>query len=72
MACHHTRTSSAFVNSSNRRYYSHPMKKFVLAPVLAALAMFVWGFIYWGAPHHLPYKGLGTVADESATALAVG
>lgn len=48
------------------------MKKFVLAPVLAALAMFVWGFLYWGAPHHLPYKSLGSVADESATALAVG
>lgn len=48
------------------------MKKFVLAPVLAALAMFVWGFLYWGAPHHLPYKSLGTVADDSATAEAIG
>ncbi len=48
------------------------MKKFVLAPVLSALAMFVWGFIYWGTPHHLPYKALGTVPDEGATAAAVG
>lgn len=48
------------------------MKKFVLAPVFAALAMFVWGFLYWGAPHHLPYKSLGTVADDSATAEAIG
>ena len=48
------------------------MKKFVLAPVLAALAMFVWGFLYWGAGHHLPYQALGSVADESATALALG
>ncbi len=48
------------------------MKKFVLAPALAALAMFLWGFLYWGTPHHLPYKTLSTVADESATALAVG
>lgn len=49
-----------------------PMKKFVLAPVLAALAMFVWGFIYWGTPHHLPYKALGMVPDGGATAEAVG
>jgi hypothetical protein len=48
------------------------MKKFVLAPALAALAMFFWGFLYWGAPHHLPYKALGTVADDAATAEAVG
>ena len=48
------------------------MKKFLLGPALAALAMFVWGFIYWGTPHHLPYQALGTVADEGATALAVG
>jgi hypothetical protein len=48
------------------------MKKFVLAPVLAALAMFFWGFLYWSAPPLLPYKTLATVADESATALAIG
>ena len=48
------------------------MKKHLLGPALAALAMFMWGFIYWGTPHHLPYKALGTVADEGATALAVG
>ena len=48
------------------------MKKFLLAPALAALAMFVWGFLYWGAPHHVPYRTLGTVADDGATALALG
>ena len=48
------------------------MKKFVLAPALAALAVFLWGFLYWGAPHLLPYKALGPIEDESATALAVG
>ena len=48
------------------------MKKFVLAPALAALAMFFWGFLYWGAPHHLPYKSLGRVEDDSATAAALG
>ena len=48
------------------------MKKFLLGPALAALAMFFWGFAYWGAPHHLPYKTLGTVADVSATALSLG
>jgi hypothetical protein len=48
------------------------MKKFVLAPALAALAVFLWGFIYWGLPPQLAYKGLNTVADDSATALAIG
>jgi hypothetical protein len=48
------------------------MKKFLLAPALAALAVFIWGFLYWGAPHHLPYQALGRVEDESATALALG
>jgi hypothetical protein len=49
----------------------HPMKKFVLAPALAALAMFFWGFLYWGAPHHLPYKSLGHLQDETAAANAL-
>jgi len=48
------------------------MKKFVVAPLLAALAMFIWGFAYWGAPHLVPYRALATVADPDATALAVG
>ena len=48
------------------------MKKFVLAPLLAALATFVFGFIYWGLPLHLAYKSLGSVDDVSATALAIG
>ena len=48
------------------------MKKFVLAPALAALAMFFWGFAYWGAPHHLPYKALGQLPDEAAVAAKLG
>jgi hypothetical protein len=48
------------------------MRKFVIAPVFAALAMFVWGFLYWGAPHNLPYRSLGKVSDPAATAEAVG
>lgn len=48
------------------------MKKFILGPALAALAIFVLGFLYWGLPPHLAYKALGSVADDSATALAIG
>ncbi len=40
------------------------MKKFVLAPFLAALAMFFWGFIYYGLSG-IPYKALGTAGDVS-------
>jgi hypothetical protein len=48
------------------------MKKFILAPALAALAVFVLGFLYWGLPPHLAYKSLGSVPDVSATTLALG
>ena len=47
------------------------MKKFLLAPFLAALAMFVWGFVYWGTPHNFPYKTLQRTADDGATAEAI-
>lgn len=47
------------------------MKKFVVAPALAALVMFIWGFLYWGVLN-VPYQALGQVPDESATALALG
>jgi hypothetical protein len=47
------------------------MKNFVLAPALAALAMFVFGFLYWGATT-LPYRVLSSAGDDSATALALG
>ncbi|MBA4138379.1 MAG: hypothetical protein C0518_13805 [Opitutus sp.] len=39
------------------------MKKFVLAPSLAALAMFLWGFVYYGLSG-IPYRTL-----EKASAL---
>jgi hypothetical protein len=42
------------------------MKRFVLGPLLAALAMFFWGFLYWGAPHAIPYKATHTVPDDAA------
>lgn len=48
------------------------MKKYLLAPFLAALAVFFWGFLYWGAPPYLPYKALGPTQDVSETALALG
>lgn len=38
------------------------MKRFLIAPLLAALAMFFWGFIYYGLSG-IPYKALGTVGD---------
>lgn len=43
------------------------MKRYVLAPTLAALAMFVFGAIFWMSP--FPYQVLGRVADDSAAAL---
>ncbi len=48
------------------------MKKFVLGPLLAALAAFILGFIWWGLPPQLAYKTLGSVPDPSASALAIG
>lgn len=47
------------------------MKKFLLAPAVAALAMFAWGFLFWGAPHHLPYKALTPLPDEAAAGAAL-
>jgi hypothetical protein len=48
------------------------MKKFVLVPALAALAIFFWGFLYWGTPHYLPYHALGQLPNEAGTASAMG
>ncbi len=42
------------------------MKTFALPPLLAAVAMFVLGAIYWMSP--FPYSVLGRVADDSAAA----
>lgn len=42
------------------------MKKFVLAPALAALAMFVVSAIYWMSP--FPYQTLTPVGDNAAAA----
>jgi hypothetical protein len=47
------------------------MKKFLLAPALAALAMFVFGFLYWGLPNSPAYKTLSQVADDDAAAHAL-
>lgn len=45
------------------------MKKFLLAPALAALAMFLFGAAYWMSP--LPYKALTPVGDNAAAAHAL-
>ncbi len=45
------------------------MKKFLFAPALAALAMFVFGAVFWMSP--LPYKALGRVADDAAAGEAL-
>jgi hypothetical protein len=47
------------------------MKKFVLAPALAALAMFFLGFLYWGLPMSPAYKTMSRVADDDAAAVAL-
>lgn len=46
------------------------MKKFLLAPVLSALAMFIFGALYWMSP--LPYGVLTPVGDNAAAAAALG
>jgi hypothetical protein len=45
------------------------MKKFVLGPALAALAMFVFGAIYWMSP--FPYSVLKSTADDDTAGLAL-
>jgi hypothetical protein len=45
------------------------MKKYVLAPALAALAMFVFGAVYWMSP--FPYKALSRVPDDAAAGAAL-
>ncbi len=46
------------------------MKKFLLAPLLGALAMFFWGFIYYGLSG-VPYKVLGTAGDVGPAVAAL-
>ncbi len=45
------------------------MKTFVIAPALAALALFVFGAIYWMSP--FPYVTLTPVGDNTAAATAL-
>ena len=45
------------------------MKNNLLVPALAALAMFVFGAIFWMSP--FPYKVLSTTADDRATLAAL-
>lgn len=47
------------------------MKKFLLAPALAALAMFILGFLYWGLPVSPAYNTVSRVADDDAAAQAL-
>ncbi len=44
------------------------MKKFLLAPLLAALAMFFWGFVFW-ALLPFPYSTVKTAPDAAIAAL---
>ncbi len=46
------------------------MKELLLGSVIAAVALFFWGFVYW-AVSPLPYTALKTVADEPAAGLAL-
>jgi len=43
---------------------SQLMKKFFVAPAFAALAVFIFGAIYWMSP--LPYQALSRVSDDAA------
>ena len=45
------------------------MKKYVVAPALAALAMFVFGAVFWMSP--FPYQTLTPASNDSATALTL-
>lgn len=45
------------------------MKTYLLGPVIAALAMFVFGSIYWMSP--FPYKVLKATANDEAAGLAL-
>jgi hypothetical protein len=46
------------------------MKRFVLGVVLSALAMFLWGMLYWGA-NPLPYKTWKQPTDEAGAGQAL-
>ncbi|MCZ6536548.1 MAG: hypothetical protein O6838_01455 [Gammaproteobacteria bacterium] len=46
------------------------MKELLLGSVIAAVALFFWGFVYW-AVSPLPYTALKTVADETAAGQAL-
>ncbi len=53
---------------STFRTAPHPaMKQFVLAPALAALAMFFWGFVYYGISG-IPYRALGPSGGPAVAA----
>lgn len=48
------------------------MKGILVGSALSALAMFFWGFLWWGAPHFIPYKmAMKTAPDEVALAASL-
>jgi hypothetical protein len=48
------------------------MKGLLIGSALGALAMFFWGFLWWGAPHNLPYTTvIKSAPDEAALAAAL-
>jgi len=46
------------------------MKELLLGSAIAAVALFFWGFVYWGVSP-LPYTALKTVANEMAAGQAL-
>ena len=45
------------------------IRKFLIAPALSALAMFIFGALFWTSP--LPYRTLTPVGDNAAAAAAL-
>jgi hypothetical protein len=46
------------------------MKDLLLGSVIAAVALFLWGFVYWAASP-IPYTALKTAADDAAAGQAL-
>lgn len=46
------------------------MKRLLIGTTVAAIAMFVWGFLYWGATP-LPWTVIGPASDEKALSAAL-
>ena len=47
------------------------MKRCVIGIILATLAMYVWGFLYWGGANPFPYKAWKQTPDDVAAGKAL-